>query len=147
MKLLNLYKWLVGSMTDFINQFKNNQALYQQARAWWGQLESYSFIIVLIAAFLGIFLAACYYKPYNERPGRHYKPKYWLIFMAITLFFTGLITFLFEYIAVEPRLQGSLGVELKIAFGNAMYATLLYFVTSVIWCNWLPTNAYRLLKF
>lgn len=146
MKLLYLYKWIAGSMTDFTNQFKDNEILYQQARAWWGHLESISIFILLISV-LGIFFAYFYYRPYNEMPKRHYKPKYWLIFMAITLFFTGLITFLFEYIAVEPRLQGSLGVELKIAIGNAMYATLLYFVTSVIWCNWLPTNAYRLLKF
>lgn len=146
MKLLYLYKWIAGSMTDFTNQFKDNETLYQQARTWWGHLESIS-IFILLMSVLGICFACFYYRPYNEMPKRHYKPKYWLIFMAITLFFTGLITFLFEYIAVEPRLQGSLGVELKIAIGNAMYATLLYFVTSVIWCNWLPTNAYRLLKF
>lgn len=146
MKLLYLYKWIAGSMTDFTNQFKHNETLYQQARAWWGKLESFSFFILLISV-LGILFACYYYMPYNERPNRHYKPKHWFIFMFITLIFTGLITFLFEYIAVEPQLQGSLGVEIKIAIGNAMYATLLYFITSVIWCNWLPTNAYRLLKF
>lgn len=147
MKLLHLYKWIAGSMTDFTNQFKDNETLYQQARAWWGHLESISIFILLISVLLGIILAYCYYRPYNEMPGRHYKPKYWLIFMAITFIFTGVITFLVEYILVEPRLQGSLGVEIKIAIGNAVYGTLLYFVTSVIWCNWLPTNAYRLLKF
>ncbi len=146
MKLLYLYKWIAGSMTDFTNQFKDNETLYQQARAWWGHLESISIFIVLISV-LGILFAYFYYSPFNEMPKRHYKPRYWFIFMAITLIFTGLITFLFEYIAVEPRLQGSLGIEIKIAIGNAVYATLLYFVTSVIWCNWLPTNAYRLLKF
>ncbi len=146
MKLLYLYKWIAGSMTDFTNQFKDNETLYQQAMAWWGHLESISIFIVLISV-LGILFAYFYYGPFNEMPKRHYKPRYWFIFMAITLILTGLITFLFEYIAIEPQLQGSLGIEIKIAIGNAMYATLLYFVTSVIWCNWLPTNAYRLLKF
>lgn len=147
MKLLYLYKWIAGSMTDFTNQFKDNETLYQQARAWWGHLESNSIVFLFIAAFWGIVLAIWYYKPYNERSGRHYKPNHWFFFMLITFIVTLLSTFFFEYIAAEPKLPGSLGIEMRIALGNAIYATLLYFVTSVIWCNWLPTNAYRLLKF
>lgn len=145
MKLLYLYKWIAGSMTDFVNQFKENETLYQQARIWWRQLEQLSILIVIIIV-LGALLAVWYYKPYNEQPGRHYKPKYWFVFLGTTFILTLLTTFLLEYIAVGPRLQGALSVEIRIALGNAMYATMLYFITSFVWCNWLPTNAYRLFK-
>jgi len=108
-------------------------------------LEQWSILIVIVIL-LGVLLAIWYYKPYNEQPGRHYKPKYWFIFLGITFFLVLITTFLLEYIVVEPRLPGALSVEIRIALGNAIYATLLYFITSFVWCNWLPTNAYRLLK-
>lgn len=145
MKLLYLYKWIAGSMTDFVNQFKGNATLYQQARDWWGQLEQWSVFIILVMLF-GVLLAVWYYKPYNEQPGRHYKPKHWFFFLGITFILTFLATILLEYIAVEPYSKDAWSVAIRIALGNAIYATLLYFITSFVWCNWLPTNAYRLFK-
>ena len=147
MKLLKLYDWIAGSMADFSSQFKNNEALYNQARAFWNKLEGSSSIIVLIFVVLGIALAAFYYKPYNNLPGRHYTPKHWFLFLAVTFGATFLLTLGFEYFAVEPRLTGALLLEVKIALGNAIYASLLYFVVSVLWCNFFPTNAYRWFKF
>ena len=147
MKLLSFYKWIAGSMTDFVNQFKNNEALYNQARAYWNKLESSSSIILIIFLVLGILMAVCYYQPYNNRPGRHYTPKHWLIFLAITFVLTFFVTWGFEYFAVPPKLDGATMLQLKIALGNAIYASLLYFIVSVVWCFALPTNAYRLFKF
>lgn len=147
MKLLSLYKWIAGSMTDFVNQFKNNEALYNQARAYWNKLESSSSIILIIFLVLGVSMAVCYYQPYNNCPGRHYTPKHWLIFLAITFVLTFFVTWGFEYFAVPPKLDGSTMLQLKIALGNAIYASILYFIVSVVWCMALPTNAYRLFKF
>lgn len=146
MKLLKLYDWIAGSMTDFTSQFKNNEILYNQARAFWNKLEGSSSIIFLIFVILGIALAAFYYKPYNNMPGRHYTPKHWLLFLAITFGVTFLLTFGFEYIAVAPRLSGAMLLEIKVALGNAIYASILYFVVSIVWCNAFTTNAYRWFK-
>ena len=147
MKILSFYKWIAGSMTDFINQFKNNEVLYNQARAYWNKLESSSSIILLIFIVLGIAMAVCYYLPYNNRPGRHYTPMHWLIFLAITFVLTFFVTWGFAYIAAKPVLDTTTMLHLKIALGNAIYASLLYFLVSVVWCFALPTNAYRLFKF
>lgn len=146
MKLLKLYDLIAGSKTDFTSQFKNNDALYKQANSFWNQLEGSSAIIVLMFVVLGIAWAATYYKPYNNKPGRHYTPKHWLLFLALTFVSTLLLTFGFEYFAAHPSLNGAMLLELKIAIGNALYASLLYFVTSFVWCNWFPTNAYRWFK-
>ncbi len=148
MKLLFLYKWIIGTMSDFTKQFQNNETLYNQARIFWNKMETWSFFIVLMFILLGIVMAFTYYKPFNDRPGRHYKPKYWLIFGAFTFVFSFLITLAFLYITVPPKLDGSFVLELKIALTNALYSSLLYVIISWIWCQFnLPTNAYRYLKF
>lgn len=147
MKLLKLYSWFAGSLSDFSNSFKDNEALYKQALAFWGNLENVSILIFIIFIVLGIALAAYYYKPYNDRPGRHYKLSHWAVFLIVTLFLTFAVTFGFEYLSVEPKLKGAAWLEAKIAICNAIYAAGLYVVTSFVWCNSkLPTNACRIFK-
>ena len=147
MKLIKLYSWIAGSMTDFLKPFKENDALYNQARAFWGKLESNSMMIVIICLFFGIALAVYYYKPYNEKPGRHYTLKHWGLFLFVTFILVFAVTLGFEYLAVAPKINGAFGLEAKIALGNAIYASIVYLITSVVWCNALPTNAYRFFKF
>ncbi|MBR5652175.1 MAG: hypothetical protein IKW93_08175 [Bacteroidales bacterium] len=146
MKLLKLYEWIAGNMTDFLSQFQNNESLYQQARVFWNKLEGISTIIICLVL-LGALIAFLYYKPYNNVPGRHYTPKHWIWFLIVTFVVTSLLTLVFEYIAVEPVLKGALLLETKIALGNGVYASAVYFIVSVLWCDFLPTNAYRLFKF
>lgn len=146
MKGLDLYKWIAGSMNDFARPFQENEALYNQAKSFWRHLESSSMVIIGIFLVLGISLSIMYYLPYNEKPGRHYHPIHWGYFLIGTFVMTLLVTLGFEYIAVEPKLSGAFMVESKIALGNAMYAAFLYILTSVVWCNVGPTNAYRIFK-
>lgn len=147
MKLLKLYQWIAGSLTDFLSQFQNNESLYQQARAFWNKLEGISSLLLITFVILGIVFAFLYYKPFNNKPGRHYIPKHWIIFLVLTFVVSFLITLGLEYITVAPKLNGALLLEIKIALGNGIYASLLYFLISILWCNALPTNAYRLFKF
>ena len=146
MKAIEFYGWIAGSMSDFTKPFQENEALFNQAKAFWRHLDSPMIMVVVIFVVLGIALAAYYYKPYNDVPGRHYKPKHWFMFLGITFIATFVLTFVVEYIAVKPVLSGAAILEMKIALGNAIYAAGVYFITSVVWCNALPTNAYRLFK-
>lgn len=147
MKNLDLYKWIAGSVNDFTKPFSQNEALYSRARGFWGQLEGSGMIMFIVCGIIvGLLLAYSYYKPFNEKAGRHYKPKYWIFFIAITFAASLIITLLFEYIVATPKLDGAFGLEIRIAIGNAVYATLVYFLISVVWCNWFSTNAYRLFK-
>ena len=136
MKLLKLYEWIAGKMTDFLSQFQNNESLYQQARVFWNKLEGISTILLIIFLVLGILLAFFYYKPYNNKPGRHYTPAHWLFFLLVAFIAGFAVTYGVEYL-----------MEFMIALGNAIYASAVYFIVSVLWCNFLPTNAYRLFKF
>ena len=144
MKPLDLYEWIAGSMSNFTKPFQENEALFNQAKSFWRHLDGSMMVVIAIFVVLGIALAVTYYKPYNEKPGRRYRPTHWLIFLAITFVLTFAVTWGFEYIAAKPVLKGATKLEMKVALGNA---SALYFVTSVVWCNALPTNAYRLFKF
>ena len=148
MKLLEaFYGWIAGSKSDFTRPFRDSDTMLAQANKFWGTLESYSIFILLIFVFIGIILASIYFGPYNNKPGRHYRPRYWLMFMLVTLIVAFAATIGFECIACPPKLDGALVLELKIALGNSIYAVGMYLLTSFIWCNTLPTNACRILKF
>lgn len=148
MKLLKFYQWMIGSMSDFCKTFQNNEVLYNQAKSFWNKLDSDSIWIVIIFVALGIFWAAYYYHTFNNKPGRHYKPKYWIIFLIVTFILTLALTLAFEYFAVTPRPKGYFLLEFKLALANSLYASVVYLFVSWIWCQLnLPTNAYRLIKF
>lgn len=148
MKLLKLYEWIIGTMSDFAKQFQDNETLYNQARKFWSNLEASSIIIVGIFITLGLIMAYTYYKPFNDKPGRHYKPKYWVIFLGITSILSFLVTLGSVYFMVPPKIDGSFVLVLKIALANAIYSSIVYALISWIWCQFnLPTNAYRYLKF
>lgn len=146
MKPIELYGWIAGSQSDFTKPFQKNEALYNQAKVFWGNLNGSMAFIIAIFLILGIAFAAYYYMPYNNSPGRHYKPIHWLFFLAMALAFPFALTWGFESIAVKPVLKGAVMLEMKIALCNAVYASLVYIITSVVWCNALPTNAYRYFK-
>ena len=148
MKLLKLYEWIIGTMSDFAKQFQDNETLYKQAKVFWGDLETWSLFFVLLFIIGGIGISLFYYIPFNNQTGRHYKPKYWWIWGAITFVLTFLVTLGVEYLVVPPKLDGSFVLELKIALANAIYSSIVYVLISWIWCQFnLPTNAYRYLKF
>ena len=135
-------------MADFTKPFQNNETLYSQARAFWNKLEASSILIVALFILLGIAMACVYYKPFNDKPGRHYKPKYWVYFLLATFVLTLLVTLGCEYAIAQPKLDGAFVLELKTAFANAIYSSVVYLFVSWIWCQFnLPTNAYRLIKF
>ena len=147
MKLLKLYSWIAGNMADFAKPFSENKALYNQAKGFWNKLENSSLVIILIFLVLGIAWAAYYYTSYNNNPGRHYTPKHWILMLLITVIVTFFVTLGFECLAAEPKINGAILLEVKIAIANALYSAFTYLLISIVWCNYLPTNAYRMFKF
>lgn len=151
MKTLDLYKWIAGTKSDFIRPFQREDLeenpLLDQAKSFWDNLENTGLVIIAIFVVLGILSAVIYYGPYNNKPGRHYRPTHWLVFLFLTFVITFGFTWGMEAIMVNPKLDGASMLEMKIALGNAIYASGLFFLTSVVWCMALPTNAYRLFKF
>lgn len=147
MNLIKFYGWIAGSMSDFTKPFQENEQLYNQAKAFWRHLDGFMPMVFIVFVLAGIVSAYCYYKRFNDKPGRHYRPRYWVFFLLASVLATFAVTLGLECFVAKPTLDGAFWLEVRIAFGNALYAMVVYFLTSVVWCNALPTNAYRLFKF
>jgi hypothetical protein len=146
MGLFGIYTLFTGTKTDFLKNFKDSDTMYSQAKTFWAALENGALFYLMILL-LGILLCWVYYGPFNNLPERHYKPRYWWFFALANLFLTLLTTYFVVHSLVPPRVQGANLIEWRLALGNAVYSSIIYCGVSIIWCKWLPTNAYRYLKF
>ena len=145
MESLKLYKWLIGTKTKFANTF-NTEEMQKNAKTFWNDLDGATTLVIIGFIAIAIVMAFIYYQPYNNKPGRHYRPRHWLCFLGVTFVVVLLASLGVESIFAKPSISGAFVLELKVAIGSAIYASLLYFFVSVFWCNFLPTNAYRLFK-
>jgi hypothetical protein len=148
MKIVDIYGWGLPKQADFLNHFKNNDALYNQARALWNELDSCSIWFILAFVVIALIFAIIYYGPYNNMPRRHYKVNHWLIWMLITAAVTFVITLVMGLIMVNSPLHARIGLILRVSGINVLYSIGVYFIAALLVCNmpFLKTNAYRFLK-
>lgn len=137
--------FLLPKKGNFLDSF--TEQLRPQADAVWRHLDSWTIWLLIIIAVLGIGLAAYYYKPYNDLPGRHYKVSHWALWGIISVALTFIATLCIEYFGIKTNLKTGLNsLYMLTALNNAIYCAILYFITSVVWCFAGRTNAYRLFK-
>lgn len=148
MKIVDIYGWGLPKQADFLNHFKNNEMLYNQARALWSKLDACTVWFIVAFVVLALVFAIIYYGPYNNKPGRHYKVKHWLIWMGITAVVTFIITFVIGLIMVNSPLVARIGLIIRVSSVNVLCSIGTYFIVSLLICNapFLKTNAYRFLK-
>lgn len=142
--LAKLYGWLYPvSHAKFINGLPEES----QARgaAFWNSLSPCESGLFITFILLGIAAAIIYFKPFNNKPGRHYRGRWWWFFAAIAFFGTLLVSYILCGIILKDarNLGQSLSFQHFLSWGNAFYAFVLYFIISFIWWNWGKTNAYR----
>lgn len=146
MSMINIF-FLLPSKGKFLQNFAHNEQLKAQADLVWRQLDGHSLILLVLTTCLGIGLAIYYYTGYNDKPGRHYKIKHWAIWGGISFVLSFIGTLAIEYFCIKTNIRtGLTGLYLSCALHNAIYCVGLYVMTSFVWCNCLPTNAYRFLK-
>jgi len=147
MKLKYLYGWWVGTKTKFVNSFADNGQLKAQAETFWDKLEGGTLFYIIAFIAVAILLAYIYFKPFNDMPGRHFRPRYWVIFGVFSMVTSFLLTLGIAYFTAAPKLQGTWPIELKLSLANCIYTGLLYFlVVSFCFWNFSKTNAYKFLK-
>ncbi len=140
--------FLLPSKRKFLQNFANNDQLKAQAEQVWRQLDALSLIQLILTAVLGIGLAIYYYTRYNEMPGRHYKIKHWCLWAAMAFVLSLIGTAIIEYVLITTHIKSGLAsLYWLCALNNAIYCLILYFLTSLVWCNFGRTNAYKFLKF
>lgn len=146
MNLISIF-FLLPSKGKFLQNFAQNEQLKGQAEQVWRRLDDLSLILLIITVFIGIGLSVYYYTSYNEMPGRHYKVKHWGIWAAIAFALSLVGTVLIEYFGIKTNIKSGLtSLYWLCALNNAIYCFILYFFTSLVWCNFFCTNAYKFLK-
>mgnify|MGYP001058773855 FL=1 len=148
MKIVDIYGWGLPKQADFLNHFKNNDTLYNQARGLWSKLDSCTVWFIVAFVVIALVFAIIYYGPYNNKPRRHYKVKHWLIWMGITTLVTFVVTLVIGLIMVKSPLAARYGLILRVSGVNVLYGIGIYFIAALLVCNmpFLKTNAYRFLK-
>lgn len=140
--------FLLPSRGKFLQEFSGNDQLKAQAEQVWRQLDGLSTVLLILTAVLGIGLAIYYYTGYNEMPGRHYKIKHWSIWATIAFILSLVGTAIIEYVGIKTNIRtGLTSLYWLCALNNALYCLIIYFLTSLVWCNIGRTNAYKFLKF
>lgn len=139
--------FLLPSKGKFLQNFAQNEQLKAQAEQVWRRLDDLSLILLIMTVFIGIGLAVYYYTSYNEMPGRHYKVKHWGIWAAVAFALSLVGTVLIEYFGIKTNIKSGLtSLYWLCALNNAIYCFILYFFTSLVWCKFFRTNAYKFLK-
>ncbi len=148
MKIVDLYGWGLPKQADFLNHFKNNDAMYNQARSLWSKFDQTTVWFLVAFVVVAFVFAFVYYGPYNNKPHRHYKVKHWLIWLLITAVATFVVSLIIGMVMVQSPLAARIGLILRVSGVNALYSVGLYFVIALLVCNmpFLKTNAYRFLK-
>jgi len=140
--------FLLPSKGKFLQNFAQNDQLKAQADQVWRQLDGLSPVLLIATALIGVGLAIYYYTGYNEIPGRHYKIKHWGLWAAIAFILSLVGTAVIEYVGIKTNIKtGLTSLYWLCALNNALYCFILYFLTSLVWCNVGRTNAYKFLKF
>lgn len=147
MKLHYLYGWLVGKKAAFVNSFPQDSPLRQQADAFWRQLDGSTWYFILAFVLVALLCAWIYYKPFNERPGRHFRPRYWVVFWIFTAVLSFIVTLFIAWLMANPKnISGGWKIEIGISIVNTLYAAFMYVLFSVLFCNIGSTNAYKIFR-
>lgn len=144
MKLIGLYTWLIGTKAEYLKQFSNVESLYQRSMAFWNNIEGSTSLLFIAMLIISILFAILYYTWWNNKPGRHYTLGSWVWFAIWACLATFIFSFGIEFFETSPDSEKEWILIVKLSACNILYSIVFYFLISVIWCNFLPTNACRI---
>ena len=107
--MLGLYNWGLPNQGEHLAKFRENESLYNMARAFWSNLDSATIYFMILFVILGILIACFYYYGYNRFPGRKYKVQHWVLWLVITAVATVAITLGLGNAIVTSNLQEKFG--------------------------------------
>lgn len=140
MNILTALTWLVPRKT-YLEPYNENESQKKAAKILWNAIDKLDFSLVLFMAIITVALCYYYYFPFNEKPGRHYHPKWCGLFCLITAIFVSLFSFAVCWF-VAPNPGFDIGFLMKVSAVNMVYAVFLYLIVSIIILKSGKSNAY-----
>lgn len=141
--LLTAITWALPKK-GYLANYASDDSAKKAAAKLWSSIDQCD--VYLVAEMVVITLLVCwfYFFPYNQKPGRHYKPKYWRIFGLVSVVLAFMISYFTSYaMSKNPGFDHAFLV--KVSGINSLYSVALYWCAS--WCFNASgkSNAYKTL--
>lgn len=145
------FDWITGPQNAFLLPYRDNEALFARAQEFWHSLQNYEVGLIICALVVGILFAILYYTAWNKiaRPGGyHYRIRHWFLFWGVSFIicFAGSF-YLYDFVKYKNINSIAQGFQFSLSFCNGILCLIIFFIVSLLWCNWGKTNAYPFLKF
>ena len=138
--LLTVLTWFT-SKKEYLSNYADNESAKKAATRLWNAIESGEIFLIITMIVLTVAICWFYYFPFNNKSGRHYRPKYWAIAGAINLIAVALTTWgLCCILTPNPSFDYWFLTEVTIV--NTIYALVLYYIISNIINRKGESNAY-----
>lgn len=145
MLTLSIYKPFMPKESAFLDGLDINEQEYGEE--FLDSLASCEMFSLYVIFGVALFTCISYYTWYNNivKPwGYHYRKRHWFVWMIISMVLMSVGTYIIENrCLVNIDLPGTSEFIFMLYVVNLLFIVLVYFFLSMIWCNCLPTNAYR----
>lgn len=136
---LNALTWCTKK--TYLAPYAEDEAAKKAATKLWNTIDGCTIPLIIGMIILTIGVAYLYFYPFNNRPGKHYQPKFWIGFGIIAFVATPFVTFSFCYFyAKNPSFDYTL--LFKVSAINALYSIPVYIVTTFFLNRFSKSNAY-----
>lgn len=137
--ILTILTW--KSKRAYIAPYADDESAKKAATKLWNAVEGGEITLIILMIVLTVFICWYYFFPFNKKSGRHYTPKWWWIFGALSISVTFVASYLAcNFITKNPGFDT--GLLLKVSAVNAFYAALFYAIVSMIINRTGKSNAY-----
>ena len=143
MVTLAILSWFT-SRKDFLGLYKDSEAARNMAIRFWESAEQTEILAFGLMLILSVLICWIYYFPFNNMPGRHYKPIYMFAFMGAAIVAVLILSFLL-FLCLVDNSQFNGGFLAKLSVVNAIYCIIAFFLVAIIICKSGKSNAYPII--
>ena len=126
---------------DYLENYANDDSAKKAATKLWNAIDGGDWVPFLLMVLLTAAIVWYYYIPFNNKPGRHYHPKWWGIFGVVTL--VAVFAMTIGCCCLQAKNPGfDYGLILKVALVNTAWAAVWYLIFSFVINRTGKSNAY-----
>lgn len=126
---------------EYLARFADNESAKKAATRLWNAIDSGDIILVIVMLLLTLAICWWYFFPFNNKSGRHYHPKYWVLWGLVALIIVFAASyFVCNMIAKNPGFD--VGFLFKVSALNTFYAFVVYLFVSWTINRTGKSNAY-----
>lgn len=146
---MKLFTWpYLGQDALAQRDFQDDEQALTAVKQFFSAIDGTSTILLIISIVLPAVICIYYHKGFNNKPGRHYIPKYQFMFFLVSAAATLVVSWIVEIAIVKlPPVDGNFGVfRFLVAIGSMCFGMVIYTITALVFGFTGRTNAFPLHK-